>query len=127
MLPLLGEVVAWRDSEKFFSEVRKMLATTVGDAMTGQDKLVTIHPEVSLQECAQIMCRCAAARVVFWCSARHRRAALALTLSPPLLSFLRKRITRLPVLDADKRLVGIISRTDIVRILAAHPDNMLPL
>jgi CBS domain-containing protein len=38
-----------------------------------------------------------------------------------------KRITRLPVLDADQRLVGIISRTDIVRVLAAHPDSMLPV
>ena len=63
MLPLLGEVVAWRDSEKFFSEVRKMLATNVGDAMTQKDKLVTIRGDVSLQECAQIMCRCAAASI----------------------------------------------------------------
>ena len=38
-----------------------------------------------------------------------------------------KRITRLPVIDADERLIGIISRTDIVRVLAAHPDNLLPV
>ena len=55
MLPFVDQIVAWRDATAFQSEVKKVLARTVGEAMTAEP--VTIGPTAPLQEAAQLMLR----------------------------------------------------------------------
>ena len=55
MLPFVDQIVAWRDATAFQSEVKKVLARTVGEAMTAAP--VTIGPTAPLQEAAQLMLR----------------------------------------------------------------------
>ena len=55
MLPVVDQIVAWRDATAFQSEVKKVLARTVGEAMTSEP--ITIGPTVPLQEAAQLMLR----------------------------------------------------------------------
>ena len=55
MLPFVDQIVAWRDASAFQSEVKKVLARTVGDAMTASP--VTVAASSPLQEAAQLMLR----------------------------------------------------------------------
>ena len=55
MLPFVDQIVSWRDATAFQSEVKKVLARTVGEAMTASP--ITVAPTASLQEAAQLMLR----------------------------------------------------------------------
>ena len=55
MLPFVDQIVAWRDAGAFQTEVKKVLARTVGEAMTASP--ITVLPTASLQEAAQLMLR----------------------------------------------------------------------
>ena len=85
MLPFVDQIVAWRDAGAFQSEVKKVLALTVGEAMTASP--ITVAPTMLLQEAAQLM--------------------------------LRKKVNRLPVVDFSGALVGLLTRTDVLKALAA--------
>ena len=94
LLPILDQVVAWRDNAKFADEVRKVLARTVGESMTKGASLVTVAPSATLQDAAKLM--------------------------------LRRKVNRLPVVDGTGRLVGILTRSDVVKALADSPGNSMP-
>jgi CBS domain-containing protein len=81
---ILDAVIPLEVPGHFVQELRKVLGSTVVEVMTKNP--VTIHPDQTAQEAAQIM--------------------------------MDKKIHRLPVVDENKNLVGIVTRGDIVRAMA---------
>lgn len=83
---LLDSVIYLENPGRYERDLHKALGQTVQEAMTADP--ITISPESSLRDAAQLM---------------HDRS-----------------IHRLPVLDAENRVVGILTRGDIVRAMAAE-------
>jgi CBS domain-containing protein len=83
---LLDSVIYLENPIRYEQELHKALGQTAGEVMTRNP--VTIAPEKSLRDAAQLM---------------HERS-----------------IHRLPVLDGSGKLVGILTRGDIVRTMAAE-------
>lgn len=86
---LLDSVIYLENPARYERELHKALGQTVGEVMSSDP--VTITPEKSVREAAQLM---------------HDR-----------------NIHRLPVLDSQEKVIGIITRGDIIRFMAAHPDS----
>jgi CBS domain-containing protein len=82
-MTLLGSIIYFESPTQFHQHIKKSLGMLVQDVMT--EKPITISPEASLSDAAQVM--------------------------------LDKRVNRLPVVDADHKLVGIITRHDLVSAL----------
>jgi CBS domain-containing protein len=82
-MTLLGSIIYFESPMQFHQHIKKSLGMLVQDVMTA--KPITISPEASLSDAAQVM--------------------------------LEKRVNRLPVVDADQKLVGIITRHDLVSAL----------
>jgi CBS domain-containing protein len=82
-MTLLGSIIYFESPTQFHQHIKKSLGMLVQDVMT--EKPITISPEASLSDAAQVM--------------------------------LDKRVNRLPVVDADRKLVGIITRHDLVSAL----------
>jgi CBS domain-containing protein len=82
-MTLLGSIIYFESPTQFHQHIKKSLGMLVQDVMTA--KPITISPEASLSEAAQVM--------------------------------LEKRVNRLPVVDAEQKLVGILTRHDLVSAL----------
>jgi CBS-domain-containing membrane protein len=82
-MTLLGSIIYFESPTQFHQHIKKSLGMLVQDVMTA--KPITISPEASLSEAAQVM--------------------------------LEKRVNRLPVVDAEQTLVGILTRHDLVSAL----------
>lgn len=80
-LGLFDTFVYLRDEDKFKQQTEKMMAKTVGDAMT--KKVVTATPDMVLSDVADKM--------------------------------LFKKVNRLPVVDSDGVVVGVMTRSDVLR------------
>ncbi|MBM3699586.1 MAG: CBS domain-containing protein [Actinobacteria bacterium] len=78
---LLDAIIYLESFTKFRENLKKHLATKVGDIMT--KKAFTINTQTPVSDAAEIM--------------------------------LQKKINRLPVMDSDGRLAGIVTRADIVK------------
>ena len=83
---LLDSVIYLENPNRYERDLHKALGQTVGEVMT-RESLITITPDKSVREAAQIM---------------HEH-----------------NVHRLPVLDAAGQLVGILTRGDIIRAMAA--------
>jgi CBS domain-containing protein len=81
----LDSVIFLKNPAQYERDLHKALGQTVGEVMSRDP--VTISPERSLKEAAQLM---------------HDRS-----------------VHRLPVIDADGRVIGILTRGDVVRAMAA--------
>ncbi|MBD1850429.1 CBS domain-containing protein [Leptolyngbya sp. FACHB-711] len=86
-IKILDSVIYLENPARYERELHKALGQTVGEVMTDRD-IVTIKPDKSLREAAQLM---------------HDRS-----------------VHRLPVLSNDGKLIGILTRGDIVRFMAAQ-------
>jgi CBS domain-containing protein len=82
-MTLLGSIIYFESPTQFHQHIKKSLGMLVQDVMTG--KPITIHPEASLSDAAEVM--------------------------------LEKKVNRLPVVDAEQKLVGILTRHDLVSAL----------
>jgi CBS domain-containing protein len=82
-MTLLGSIIYFESPTQFHQHIKKSLGMLVQDVMTA--KPITISPEASLSDAAQVM--------------------------------LEKRVNRLPVIDTEQKLVGIITRHDLVSAL----------
>jgi CBS domain-containing protein len=82
-MTLLGSIIYFESPTQFHQHIKKSLGMLVQDVMTA--KPITIHPEASLSDAAEVM--------------------------------LEKKVNRLPVVDADLKLVGILTRHDLVSAL----------
>jgi CBS domain-containing protein len=83
---LLDSVIYLENPGRYERELHKSLGQTVGEVMTRHP--VTIHPDKTLREAAQLM---------------HEHS-----------------VQRLPVLNSEDQVVGILTRGDIVRAMAAE-------
>ena len=81
----LDSVIFLKNPAQYERDLHKALGQTVGEVMSRDP--VTISPDKSLKEAAQLM---------------HDRS-----------------VHRLPVIDADGRVIGILTRGDVVRAMAA--------
>ncbi|NET10831.1 MAG: CBS domain-containing protein [Symploca sp. SIO2B6] len=86
---VLDSVIYLENPATFEKELHKALGQTVGEVMT--KTVVTITPNTSLREAAQLL---------------HRR-----------------NIHRLIVVDDMKKVVGILTRGDIIRYMASHQEG----
>ncbi len=84
---VLGGVIFLESQKRFFEELKKTIALTVGELMSR--KVYTVNEETSLEQIATLMTK--------------------------------KEVNRVPVVNADNRLVGIVTRQDIIRQLTG--DN----
>lgn len=91
-ITLLDSVIYLKNPVRYNQELHKALGQTVAEVMSDRP-IVTIHPDASLREAAQLM---------------HD-----------------KRVRRLPVLDAQGDLIGILTRGDIVREMARSYSETL--
>jgi CBS domain-containing protein len=89
-ITILDSVIFLENPVKYEQELHKALGQTVGEVMT-KKSIVTVKPDKSLREAAQVM---------------HDRS-----------------VPRLPVVDEAGQLVGILTRGDIIRYMAAHQDE----
>lgn len=80
-LGLLDTFLYVRDEQALKNEMRKVLARSVGEAMSTD--VVTITPDALLPTAADLM--------------------------------LSKKVNRLPVVDADNRVIGVLTRSDVLR------------
>jgi CBS domain-containing protein len=85
---LLDSMIYLKSPKKYTEELHKALGQLVKDVMTA--KVITITPEKSIREAAQLM---------------HD-----------------KRIRRLPVVDDQDQVIGILTRGDIVREMATSHE-----
>ena len=83
---LLDSVIYLENPARYDRDLHKALGQTVGEVMSRD--LITIDPDKSVREAAQLM---------------HDRS-----------------VHRLPVVDTDHHVVGILTRGDIVRTMAAE-------
>ncbi len=86
---LLDSVIYLENPGQYERDLHKALGQTVKEAMS--QKPITVTPEKSLREAAQLM---------------HDH-----------------KIHRLPVLDADGQVIGILTRGDVIRVMAAEQDG----
>jgi len=86
---LLDSVIYLENPGQYERDLHKALGQTVKEVMS--QKPITVTPEKSLREAAQLM---------------HDH-----------------KIHRLPVLDADGQVVGILTRGDVIRVMAAEQDG----
>ncbi|HEY9885115.1 MAG TPA: CBS domain-containing protein [Thermosynechococcaceae cyanobacterium] len=86
---LLDSVIYLENPGQYERDLHKALGQTVKEVMS--QKPITITPEKSLREAAQLM---------------HDH-----------------KIHRLPVLDAEGQVVGILTRGDVIRVMAAEQDG----
>ncbi|HEY9656400.1 MAG TPA: CBS domain-containing protein [Crinalium sp.] len=86
---LLDSVIYLENPGQYERDLHKALGQTVKEVMS--QKPITVTPEKSLREAAQLM---------------HDH-----------------KIHRLPVLDADGQVVGILTRGDVIRVMAAEQDS----
>ena len=80
---VLGGVIFLESQKRFFEELKKTIALTVGELMS--HKVFTVSEETSLEQIATLMTK--------------------------------KEVNRVPVVNADNKLVGIVTRQDIIRQL----------
>lgn len=80
-LGILDTFVYMRDEKALRDEMAKVLARSVGEAMSTE--VVTITADALLPTAADLM--------------------------------LSKRVNRLPVVDANKRVIGVVTRSDVLR------------
>lgn len=80
---ILGGVIFLESQNRFFAELKKTIALSVGELMTR--KIYTVGEEATLEQIATLMST--------------------------------KGINRVPVVDKDKKLLGIITRQDIIKHL----------
>jgi CBS domain-containing protein len=86
---LLDSVIYLENPGQYERDLHKALGQTVKEVMS--QKPITVTPEKSLREAAQLM---------------HDH-----------------KIHRLPVLDAEGQVVGILTRGDVIRVMAAEQDG----
>ena len=80
---ILGGVVFLESQKRFFTELKKTIALSVGELMT--NKVYTVGEEATLEQIATLMSA--------------------------------KGINRVPVVDKDNKLLGIVTRQDIIKHL----------
>ncbi len=80
---VLGGVIFLESQKRFFEELKKTIALTVGEIMSR--KVFTVNEDAPLEQIATLMTK--------------------------------KEVNRVPVVNADNKLVGIVTRQDIIRQL----------
>lgn len=82
-----------RDNRKVEEETHKILARTVGDAMVGKEKVISIKPSAAMSDAAHLM--------------------------------LHHDVNLLPVVEADMKVVGVVTRHDVLRGIYASKNPLL--
>ncbi|MBW4464801.1 MAG: CBS domain-containing protein [Pegethrix bostrychoides GSE-TBD4-15B] len=89
-ITILDSVIYLKNPAKYERELHKAVGQTVGEVMT-KEHLVTIAPDASLRQAAQMI--------------QEHKA------------------TRLLVVNSEQSLIGVLTRGDIVRFMASHPES----